>query len=162
MMFGGKMFFRKKQLDIGAPVSGEILSLENVPDDVFSKGILGKGIAIIPKEGEIYAPVSGIITSFFPTSHAIGITTEDGVELLIHVGINTVNLGGVGFETRVSEGVKVKKGSLMLEVDIQSIKRWGYNIVTPIVVCNPDKFKGITYMAGGEVNKGDVIMRIEL
>ena len=156
------MVFREKKLDIAAPVSGETVTLENVPDDVFSKGILGKGIAIIPNEGEIYAPVSGIITSFFPTSHAIGITTAEGLELLIHVGINTVNLGGAGFETGVSKGVKVKKGSLMLKIDIQNIKRCGYNIVTPIIICNPDKFKDITYIAEGEVNKGDVIMRIEL
>lgn len=156
------MFFRKNKLDIAAPVSGEIVHLENVPDDVFSKGILGKGIAIIPNEGEIYAPVSGLITSFFPTSHAVGITTAEGLELLIHVGINTVNLGGVGFETKVSEGVKVQKGNLMLKIDIQNIKRWGYNTVTPIIICNPDEFKGITYIANGEVNKGDVIMRIEL
>lgn len=156
------MLFKKKEIEILAPVTGEVMSLENMQDDVFNRGTLGKGIAIIPKENKIYAPVTGIVTSLFPTLHTIGITTKENLELLIHIGINTVNLGGMGFEAKVVEKAGVRAGTLLLMVDINKIKREGYNVITPIVICNPNDFKEIIYRETGKVNKGDVIMKVRL
>lgn len=156
------MFLKKKELEILSPVSGELISLKDVPDSNFRDGIMGKGLAIIPAENRIYAPVSGVVTSLFPTLHAIGITTKEGVELLIHVGINTVNLGGVCFEAKVDKGAGVKRGNLLITADIRKIIREGYNIAIPIVICNADEFKDITYTALGMVSKGDIIMKVKL
>lgn len=156
------MFLKKKELDIVSPVRGELIGIENVPDNTFSVGTLGKGVAIIPEDNNIYAPAAGIVNSIFPTLHAIGITTKEGVEILIHVGINTVNLGGVGFEAKVSRKAGIRAGTLLLTADIDSIKRAGYSIVTPIVICNPNEFKEVIYMTPGKVDKGDVIMKVKL
>ncbi|MGP1612111.1 MAG: PTS sugar transporter subunit IIA [Catonella sp.] len=156
------MFLKKKELEILAPMSGELIGIENVPDTTFSVGTLGKGVAIIPEDGNVYSPVGGIVNSIFPTLHAISITTKEGVEILIHVGIDTVNLGGVGFEAKVSRKAGIRTGTLLLTADIESIKRAGYSIITPIVICNPNECKEIIYRETGKVRKGDVIMRVKL
>ena len=156
------MFFKKRELEILAPFAGKIKRIEEVSDSIFGGGKPGKGIAIIPEENEIYSPVSGVITSLFPTLHAIGITTKEGLELLIHIGINTVNLGGVGFEAKIQEKAGVKVGNLLLIADINGIKRAGYSTATPIVVCNPNEFKEIICTEEASVKRGDVIMRVKL
>lgn len=156
------MLFKKKEVAILAPFDGEIINVEAIPDEDFTTGTLGKGVAIIPKENEVCAPVSGIITSLFPTLHAIGITTKEGIEVLIHVGINTVNLGGMCFESKVCEKAKVKAGNLLLTTSLNKIQRLGYDIVTPIFICNPNDFKEIIYRESGKVKKGDVIMRVRI
>ena len=156
------MFFKKKRIDVLAPVGGELIDIGDVQDDIFSVGILGKGVAVVPAENEICAPVPGMVASIFPTHHAVGMTTREGLELLIHVGINTVNLGGAGFEMKVQKGACVKAGNLLIAEDISEIKRQGYRTEIPVIICNPDNFSSIICMPPGKVEKGDTIMQLLL
>ena len=156
------MIFNKREVAIVAPFDGEMIGTETVPNGNVNIEAFGKGIAIIPEESEVCAPVAGIVTSVFPTFHAIGITTKEGLEILIHVGINTVNLGGMYFDAKVCEKAGVKVGNILLTVNINKIQRMGYDIITPIVICNPDDFKEIIYREPGKVKKGDVIMRVKI
>ena len=125
---------------INSPVLGEVVSLHQVKDEMFSKELLGKGVAVNPIEGKIYAPISGIITATFDTKHAIAITTDSGIELLIHVGVDTVKLNGKHYTQHVKKGDRVKKDKLLLEFDIEQIKEAGYDPVTIIVVTNSNDF----------------------
>ena len=124
------------KVSIEQPIDGEIVSLDKVPDDVFASHALGNGFAIIPTDGTLNSPIDGIVSLVFPTKHAIGICSNDGVELLIHVGLDTVNLEGQGFEVFVSEGDKVTKGQKLLTFDLDSLTADGINCITPIVVTN--------------------------
>lgn len=119
-----------------SPITGEILPLSKIEDDAFSSGLLGKGVAIIPQSGQVIAPADGVITTLFPTKHAIGLTTDTGVEVLIHIGMDTVNLQGKYFDAKVSQGDRVKKGQLLVTFDIEKIKAAGYSLVTPVIVAN--------------------------
>ncbi|MDY4315701.1 beta-glucoside-specific PTS transporter subunit IIABC [Pectobacterium actinidiae] len=125
---------------LGSPVKGELLPLEEVNDKVFSSGVVGQGIAILPQEGLIYSPVDGVIASTFTSGHAVGILSQNGAEILIHVGINTVQLEGQHYEMHVAEGDKVKKGQLLLAFDLEAIQKAGYDTVTPMVVTNADEY----------------------
>jgi sugar PTS system EIIA component len=129
-------FFKKAKLQIVAPVNGEIVPLEDVPDPVFSQKMMGEGVAMVPAEGNIYAPVNGTIILIAATKHAIGIRAEDGTEILIHVGLETVALNGTGFSLAVKEGEKISVGQLLMEVDWDYIKIHAKSIVTPIVITN--------------------------
>lgn len=129
-----------KQETVVSPLKGEVRSLYEIKDEAFSKGALGKGIAIEPKEGKIIAPVDGTLTTLFPTGHALGITSDNGTEILIHVGMNTVKLEGKYFYPKVKQGERVKKGQVILEFDIQGIKNEGYSITTPIVITNSNNY----------------------
>ncbi|HZH63108.1 MAG TPA: beta-glucoside-specific PTS transporter subunit IIABC [Metabacillus sp.] len=126
---------------IYSPMSGQIVDLENVNDATFSRKLLGNGIAINPSEGKVFAPTNGEIKVMFQTGHAIGLETESGDELLIHVGIDTVKLDGKGFNPKVSSGDKVKKGDLLLEFDINFIKSQGFDVTTPIIMTNLEETK---------------------
>ena len=128
---------------IVSPLKGEVKELSAAPDEAFASGALGKGLVIVPSEGKLYAPADGEITVFFPTGHAIGIKTENGAELLIHVGMDTVKLDGKGFTTKAKQGDKVKKGDLLLEFDIDAITSAGYKIDTPVIVSNSDEYADI-------------------
>lgn len=156
------MFFKKKEIEIKAPVRGQLISIKDVPDATFSEEMVGKGVAIIPEGNEIYSPVDGKITTVFITGHAIGITTKEGVDLLIHIGMDTVNLKGEGFEVKVKDGKHIKQGDLLIVVDFDKLKEKGYRLETPVIICNPDQFKNITYTNPGNVNKGDVIMKVQI
>ncbi len=125
-----------EHVKIFSPLNGEVLPLSNIKDAAFASGALGDGVAIEPSEGRLVAPVSGRVTALFPTNHAIGITTDEGVELLIHIGMDTVELGGKYFTSHVSMDSHVEKGQLLIEFDIQSIKAEGLSVTTPIVVTN--------------------------
>lgn len=151
----------KKGIEIGAPVKGECVPLSEVSDPTFGEGILGKGIAIKPADGKIVAPADGTVGTIFPTGHAVTITTAEGVELLIHVGLDTVKLAGMHFTKCVSDGDKVKKGDLLLDVDIQKVKEAGYDIITPIVICNTDDYDEIAENICGQVDKGDMVLTIK-
>ena len=122
---------------------------------------MGKGIAIEPTEGKVYAPFDGIIETAFPTKHAIGFTSDKGVELLIHVGMDTVKLGGAHFISHIEEGQKVKKGDLLLEFDIEKIKGEGYPTVTPVIVTNSDDYSDITLTDSSSVNVGDNLIDVK-
>lgn len=123
-----------------APLKGAIVKLEDVKDEVFSSKAMGEGIAIEPAEGKLYAPADGEIITFFPTGHAIGMMTNDGVELLLHIGMDTVDMNGDGFKPVKAQGDKVKKGDLLLEFDIEKIKAAGHPATTPVIVTNTPDF----------------------
>ena len=118
-----------------APMSGQAIPLDQVPDDVFSQKILGDGIAIIPSDGKICAPADGEIASVAQTLHAYGFTSEDGLEILVHVGLDSVKLKGEGFISHVKEGDKVKAGQLVAEVDLKILESKGVPTVTPVLIC---------------------------
>ena len=129
-----------KQEEILSPLHGEVVTLAEVKDEAFSSGALGKGIAINPIEGKVYSPADGTLTTLFPSLHAIGITTENGAEILIHVGMDTVQLEGKHFNAKVKQGDKVKKGQLLLEFDKQEIEKAGYSTITPVLITNSDQY----------------------
>ena len=149
----------KKESIVYSPVKGNVIPLSEVKDEAFSSGILGKGAAIIPEEGVVYAPADGEISAFFPTGHAIGIKTNDGLELLIHVGMDTVQLDGKGFTPLAKAGDKVKKGQKLLEFDKELIKAEGYSTVTPVLISNFDQFDEIIATDEKKVQAGDVFLR---
>ncbi|HEM5195400.1 TPA: PTS glucose transporter subunit IIA [Streptococcus suis] len=147
--------------NVFSPLSGQILPLEKVNDATFSKKMLGDGVAIIPKDGKVYAPFDGAVTSLFPTKHAIGLTSDEGVELLIHFGLETVELKGRGFVSHVSDGEKVEKGQLMLEVDVDMLVAEGYDIVTPVVVTNTQEYLDVLLLSTKEeVNYADDLLAV--
>ena len=149
----------KKENIVYSPLKGNVIPLSEVKDEAFSSGILGKGAAIIPKEGVVYAPADGEISAFFTTGHAIGIKTTDGLELLIHVGMDTVQLDGKGFTPLVKVGDKVKKGQKLLEFDKELIKSEGYSTVTPVLISNFDQFDEILATDEKYVQAGDIFLR---
>lgn len=128
------------KVELVAPMTGELVDITQVEDITFSQKMLGDGVAIIPSEGKLYAPADGKIVQVFHTKHAIGMDIK-GLELLIHVGMNTVELNGEGFTSHVVEGDKVKKGDLLLEVDLELLKEKGYPIETPLVITNMEVVK---------------------
>lgn len=149
-----------KESRIYAPVGGKIVNLDQVEDEVFSTGMLGQGVAIEPSVGRVVSPVNGVVTSIFDTKHAIGITSEDGVELLIHIGIDTVRLDGKYFESFTNSGDSIKKGDLLLEFDIDKIKQEGFQVITPVVITNSADFKQIEVIGKGQVNNKNEILRV--
>ena len=149
----------KEENIVYSPLKGNVIPLSEVKDEAFSSGILGKGAAIIPKEGVVYAPADGEISAFFTTGHAIGIKTTDGLELLIHVGMDTVQLDGKGFTPLVKVGDKVKKGQKLLEFDKELIKSEGYSTVTPVLISNFEQFDEIVATNEKYVEAGDIFLR---
>lgn len=143
---------------IYAPITGETIALSDVEDEVFSFGTLGDGIAFVPSTGEVYAPCSGEISNFADTCHAIGITSADGVEILIHVGMDTVDLKGEGFTPMAKTGDTIRKGQLLLKFDISLITKKGYKVVTPMVVTNGDELNSLTPGAYGKVSAKEAIV----
>ncbi|WP_455330745.1 beta-glucoside-specific PTS transporter subunit IIABC [Exiguobacterium profundum] len=141
---------------VSAPLKGEVVSLETVRDEVFSSGAMGKGIAIMPSEGAVYAPFDGEIVMVYPSKHAIGLRSDTGVEVLIHIGLDTVKLNGQYFETVVTDGQKVTEGELLVRFDIDAIAREGYDTITPIIVTNTDHYLDVlpTYTGTVEANHG--------
>ncbi len=140
---------------VAAPVSGEVKALSEVEDEAFSSGALGQGFAVVPEEGRVYAPVDGTVSTFFPTGHAIGLLGDDGAEVLIHVGMDTVKLNGNGFTPKVEQGARVKKGDLLLEFDMDYIKSQGYSTVTPVIVTNSDDYADVVPTSAKRVSHGD-------
>ncbi len=161
MKFFQNLFAKDSGIKIGAPVSGTLVSIKEVSDPTFSDEILGKGAAVIPSNGRICAPADGTVSTVFPTGHAATLTTEDGVEILIHVGLDTVKLDGKHFTIHAQEGQKVSKGDLLLEADIEQIKAEGYDIITPVVICNSDDFSEVHLSEPGEVSQGDEMISLQ-
>ena len=148
-------------LILGSVANGTVVPLEQVKDEVFSKGVLGRGIAVEPEDDKVYAPCSGVISNVVDTRHAIGITAENGAEILIHVGLDTVKLKGNYFEYAVKNGDKVKKGDLLIKFDRKKIQDLKYCTVIPTVVCNTEDFKEFTPVASGKIKAGQDIMIIK-
>ncbi len=143
-----------------SPLTGQVVPLNEVEDPAFSSGALGQGIAVLPEEGKVYAPADGQIASFFPTGHAIGILTDSGAELLIHVGMDTVKLNGDGFLPKVRQGDHVKQGELLLEFDIEKIKAAGYSTVTPVLVTNSTNYAEISGTNAKHVSYGETLLSL--
>lgn len=138
---------------IESPVPGTVLSLSEVPDEAFSSGALGEGMAVKPSEGKVFSPFDGVATTVFPTGHAVGLTSDDGIELLIHIGLDTVALNGRHFTTHIRQGDRVTKGQLLVEFDEPAIRAEGYETVVPVVVTNGDELSGVT-VEGSQIKIG--------
>lgn len=151
----------QKAFLIGAALEGRVMPLSEIEDEVFKTEVLGKGLAIEPSRGEVTAPFDGTVLNIADTLHAIGLQSEDGVELLIHVGMDTVALNGEGYEAKVKEGQKIKKGQLLLTFDRKAIQDAGYKLTTPMVVTNTDDYHLVKQIAFGIVKPGDDVIKVE-
>lgn len=143
-----------------SPIKGEVLNLSDIEDAAFSSGVLGQGVAIIPSDGKVVAPVDGVVTTLFPSLHAIGILSDEGVEVLIHIGLNTVQLEGRGFEACIKQGDRITKGETILKFDIDVIKEAGYSVVTPIVVTNSSQFLDVVQTESKNIELEDNLITV--
>ncbi|MBE6184827.1 PTS sugar transporter subunit IIA [Heyndrickxia ginsengihumi] len=151
-----------KSIQLIAPVSGKMLTIEEVPDPVFSQKMMGDGVAFEPQEGKIVAPADGEIIQVFPTKHAIGIKAVNGAEILIHIGLETVGMKGEGFTVHVSEGKKVKQGDVLVTVDLNLVKEKASSIVTPMIITNLNDMQSIEKSSLSSVIAGEqAVMTIE-
>ena len=158
-------FFKKKTKEyadvVGAPLKGEAIESAAVNDPTFAEEMLGKGMAIKPSEGKVYAPFDGTVAMVFDTKHAVSLVSDKGTEVLIHVGLDTVMLKGEHYTAHVESGASVKKGDLLLEFDMEAIAAAGYDTVTPVVICNADDYKDVIRTTGKQVEPGDVVMELD-
>lgn len=143
-----------------APIKGQVVPLSEVPDETFASEILGKGIAIVPEEGKVVAPFDGTVISVFDTLHAFGLKSKDGVEVLIHIGLETVRLNGEGFTSHIKQGDIIRKGDLLMEMDLDFIKKSGYETITPVIVSNMDAFANIETVKTGKVQKEEKVLKL--
>ena len=148
-----KSLKKKKENKVVSPLDGVAVELSKVPDEAFSGKMLGDGFAVAPVKGDIYSPVSGTVTDITDTKHAFCITADDGAEILLHIGINTVNLKGVGVSVFIKEWTKVTQGERIAEVDLDLLKKHELCIETPVLICNQDKFE-ITSTSEGDLKGG--------
>lgn len=163
MGFFSKLFSKNEESNgnqIFAPMAGQAVAITEVPDPTFSEGLMGNGIAIIPTDGHVYAPCNATIDMMFDTGHAVSLVSDTGVELLIHVGLETVGLEGKPFKIHVKNGDKVKKGQLMIEADLEAIKAAGLNTITPVLVCNTDEYPTFNTFIGKDVTKADMVIEV--
>ena len=150
-----------KEIRLNSPLKGQLIELKDVKDPAFASGAMGKGAAVKDPEGKVYSPVDGTVTVLFGTKHAIGIHSEDGADILIHVGIDTVNLKGQHYTAKCKSGDTVRKGDTLIEFDIDAIREAGYEVVTPVIVCNPDAFASVKTEDAGSVQAGDDLLTLE-
>ncbi|MBS4762098.1 PTS glucose transporter subunit IIA [Carnobacteriaceae bacterium zg-ZUI252] len=158
--------FKKKNdssndFTVKSPLSGRVVPLSDVNDPVFSGLLLGKGIAIDPSSKAVVSPVNGTVTTIFPTGHAVGLTSQSGIEVLIHIGMDTVQLNGEGFTAHVKEGDTVSVGQKLITVDLEFVKSSGYSTVTPVVVTNTANFVDVKSTLSQQVVSGDELLTIE-
>lgn len=164
MGFFSKLFGKNEEKynpnHLYAPMAGACVSVTEVPDPTFAEGMLGNGIAIIPTDGKVCAPCDATVDMMFTTGHAVSLVTENGAEILIHVGLETVSLEGKPFKVCVASGDKVKKGQLLMEADLAAIKAAGLNTITPMLVCNSGDFSTFNTKIGSDVTNSDVVIEI--
>ncbi|WP_036608377.1 beta-glucoside-specific PTS transporter subunit IIABC [Oribacterium sp. P6A1] len=149
-----------KKIEIAAPLTGKVVPMSEIPDEGFSSGALGEGVAIIPQDGNVYAPADGVVTSMMDTKHAIGLATDEGLELLIHVGIDTVELQGAPFEYKIKEGAHVKKGDLLMTADLKAIENAGKKIITPVIVTNSEDYVSVKASDCATVKNGECLLTV--
>ena len=152
---------QKQDALMAAHMTGTVIPMAEVQDEAFSTCVLGEGVAIEPDQGKLYAPADGVVDNLFDTHHAIGLITDEGVELLLHIGINTVELGGKHFEAHVAVDQKVKKGDLLISFDMEAIKAAGYLLTTPMIVCNTDDYQSVTPQAEGKIKAGAPLLAVK-
>ena len=150
-----------KKMRISSPLSGKVIALTDVSDDAFSSEAMGKGAAIIPEEGKVYSPFDGTVAALFPTGHAIGLMSDSGEELLIHIGIDTVGMGGKGFEVHISQNDRVKKGQLLITFSLEEITKAGFETTTMVIVSNTEEFKSVESLAVSNVVQGQELLEIQ-
>ena len=155
-----KKLFGKPVDSIYAPIAGKAVPITEVPDPTFAEGMLGNGIAIEPAEGKVYAPCDATVDTMFSTGHAVSLVAEFGAEILIHVGLETVGLNGGPFTVHVANGDKVKKGQLLIEVDLDAVKAAGLPTITPVLVCNPDDYPTFNTLVGKSVTNEDAVIEL--
>ena len=155
-----KKLFGKNTDDFYAPMAGKAVPITEVPDPTFAEGMLGNGIAIEPAEGKVYAPCDATVDMMFTTGHAVSLVTDFGAEVLIHVGLETVGLEGKPFKVHAANGDKVKKGQLLIEVDLEAVKAAGLPTITPVLICNTDDYPTFKTFVGKDVTNDDVVIEL--
>lgn len=155
-----KKLFGKKVDGLYAPMAGKAVPITEVPDPTFAEGMLGNGIAIEPTDGKVYAPCDATVDMMFTTGHAVSLVADCGAEVLIHVGLETVSLEGKPFTVHVANGDKVKKGQLMIEVDLEAVKAAGLPTITPMLICNTDDYPTFNTIVGKDVTNDDVVIEL--
>ena len=155
-----KKLFGKNTDNLYAPMAGKAVAITEVPDPTFAEGMLGNGIAIEPAEGKVYAPCDATVDMMFTTGHAVSLVADFGAEILIHVGLETVSLEGKPFTVHVANGDKVKKGQLMMEVDLDAVRAAGLPTITPVVICNTDVYPTFNTIVGKDVTNDDVVIEL--
>ena len=163
MGFFDKLFGKKEKINpnhIYAPIEGEAVAITEVPDPTFAEGMLGNGIAIMPTDGKVCAPVNGTVETMFDTGHAVTLVSESGMEILIHVGLETVGLNGAPFQVMVKNGQAVKKGDILMIADLEAIKAAGLPTITPVLVCNSDDYTTFNTIVGKTVTNDDVVIEM--
>lgn len=146
------------ETEVLSPLRGQVVALSEVNDDVFSGGLLGEGLAIRPEEGVLRAPFSGTVMMFLPSCHAVGLQSDSGVELLIHIGIDTVNLNGQHFSSSLKVGDRVEAGQVLIRFDIPAIEQAGYDLITPVIVVNGDGQHALRFTDAARVDYGETLM----
>ena len=144
-----------------SPLEGTAIPLSEVKDATFASEVLGRGMAVIPSKGEVKAPCDATVSTIFDTKHAIGLATESGLELLIHIGVDTVELGGKFYTAHVKDGDVVKKGQTLITFDMDAIKAAGYDVTTPLIVTNTDDYEEVKMLAEGTVNNGSEVLEVK-
>lgn len=155
-----KKLFSKTTEVLQAPVAGYSVPLTQVPDPSFAEGLLGKGVAIEPREGKIYAPCNAVVDTMFETCHAVSLVADFGAEVLIHVGLETVKLKGQYFTVHCANGDKVRQGDLLIEFDLDAVQAAGYNTITSLLVCNSGDYGTFQVTTGKQVSPGDSIIQL--
>ncbi|MFC6169491.1 PTS sugar transporter subunit IIA [Loigolactobacillus jiayinensis] len=158
-----KLFGKKTPTEVFvAPVTGQLIPIEKVDDEVFSQKIMGEGFAVVPTENQIYSPVAGTVKSIFPTKHALGITTKNGLEVLVHMGLDTVELEGKAFSELVEEGDQVEAGQPLMQMDLDTVKQMGKPTTIVIVITDSDKLQDIPTITEKEITHGDQVGQFSL
>ena len=162
MGFFSKLFAKKEDTTpkLYAPIAGKAVPVTEVPDPTFAEGMLGNGIAIIPTDGKVCAPCNATVDMMFTTGHAVSLIAESGAEILIHVGLETVSLEGKPFKVLVASGDKVKKGQVMMEVDLEAVKAAGLPTITPMLVCNSADYPTFNTFVGKDVTNEDAVIEL--
>lgn len=158
-----KLFGKKEEINpnhVYAPLAGEAVAISEVPDPTFSSGAMGNGIAIKPTDGKVCAPVNGTVDMMFDTGHAVTLVSDNGIEILIHVGLETVGLEGKPFQVKVQNGQKVKKGDILMIADLAAIEAAGLPTITPVLICNTDDYTTFNTTTGKAVTNADVVIEL--
>lgn len=158
-----KLFGKKEEINpnhVYAPMAGEAVDISQVPDPTFSSGAMGNGIAIQPTDGKVCSPVNGTVDMMFDTGHAVTLVSDNGIEILIHVGLETVGLNGAPFQVKVQNGQKVKKGDILMISDLDAIKAAGLPTITPVLICNTDDYTTFNTTTGKAVTNADVVIEL--